>query len=738
MEIIGNAVHLRVEHVGFSYVAHAVFDVLGISACDNFAHDRIQVVLMTEQQWKEQVQGRPSFFAVAGHLSGPKLDVTRGFIALQPDQCEDLGPELTISEWFAGAFAGWHRAVHALKRVLKRKANIRVLWSIDVDPHASHVYAENFGAEQRSRDRAFQKGCVFHHCQDVVQHDWISALEATPTDFAFASPPCQCWSSAGWATGLLHKFGPVVLHSVMKLAYIRPHVIGLENVQGLRRHDHWPALLSLFEYVGFDLIWENEVNLLDVLPQKRTRYLAIFRDRYRRGATRPQFADWFANAPVSLGQADVVLPSEIARTLGCDISPEVLSKYQDPRFIRGGNVMSRIKQFRDVFGCIMASYRHSHELPDALLLEKGLHGDLFLQDGTRRFLTHVEMILLQGGTGTFHLTGNDSEISRIIGNCIAVPHAALVIANALTCTERGMQIAVHPEKAVQAVLGLRLRASHIHIERIEGGFALSPVFGDTRLSGFERPLTPTIPFSIDAGADQVDVPIAEEAHAAGNEANEALGYATNRLLVTVGWSGSLIHYTWMPHDATVDQLVATFATVRASFVSEVRVNGHFVPRDAFLRFYEGGVFRLHETGLHGGVNKRQIQAKLAQCLVDCAFTPLQVSELTGEIIQKAGETHVQGIIELSTVAAKNDAIRSLCKDCNIALQKGNVHAKAARNGSRVNKRAIFSLDPGQYVIQAGFFLNADGTPAQVLADLCNDSTGVVLTTPAKVRPCAAD
>ena len=213
---------------------------------------------MTDQQWKEQVQGRPSFFAVAGHLSGPILDVTRGFIALQPDQCEDLGPELTISEWFAGAFAGWHRAVHALKRVLKRKANIRVLWSIDVDPHASHVYAENFGAEQRSRDRAFQKGCVFHHCQDVVQHDWISALEATPTDFAFVSPPCQCWSSAGWATGLLHKFGPVVLHSVMKLAYIRPHVIGLENVQGLRRHDHWPALLSLFEYVGFDLIWENE------------------------------------------------------------------------------------------------------------------------------------------------------------------------------------------------------------------------------------------------------------------------------------------------------------------------------------------------------------------------------------------------------------------------------------------------------------------------------------------------
>ena len=275
----------------------------------------------------------------------------------------------------------------------------------------------------------FQKGCVFHHCQDVMQHDWISALEATPTDFAFASPPCQCWSSAGWATGLLHKFGPVVLHSVMKLAYIRPRVIGLENVQGLRRHDHWPALLALFEYVGFDLIGENEVNLLDVLPQKRTRYLAILRDRYRRGAARPQFADWFVNAPVSLGQADVVLPSAIARTLGSDISLEVLSKYQDPRFMRGGNVMSRIKQFRDVFGCIMASYR---------------------------FLTHVEMILLQGGAGTFHLTGNDREISRIIGNCIAVPHAALVIANALTCAERGMQIAVHPEEAVQAVLGLRL------------------------------------------------------------------------------------------------------------------------------------------------------------------------------------------------------------------------------------------------------------------------------------------
>ena len=110
IEIIGNAVHLKVEHVGFSYVAHAVLEVLGISECENFAHDRIQVVRMTDQQWKEQVQARPCFFAVAGHLSGPKLDVTHGFIALQPDQCEDLGPELTISEWFAGAFAGWHRA----------------------------------------------------------------------------------------------------------------------------------------------------------------------------------------------------------------------------------------------------------------------------------------------------------------------------------------------------------------------------------------------------------------------------------------------------------------------------------------------------------------------------------------------------------------------------------------------------------------------------------------------------
>ena len=67
IEILGNAVHLKVEHVGFSYVAHEVLEVLGISECANFEHDRIQVVLMTHQQWKEQVQGRPTLFFVFPH-----------------------------------------------------------------------------------------------------------------------------------------------------------------------------------------------------------------------------------------------------------------------------------------------------------------------------------------------------------------------------------------------------------------------------------------------------------------------------------------------------------------------------------------------------------------------------------------------------------------------------------------------------------------------------------------------
>ena len=101
----------------------------------------------------------------------------------------------------------------------------------------------------------------------------------------------------------------------------------------------------------------------------------------------------------------------------------------------------RLKSLDDhVFPCILANYTKAHHLPIELLMKNGLFGGLFMQEGRPRFLTSPEIFVLMGGTSASFLPACKDARIHTLGNCISVPHAAIILLNFLAiCHEKDIR-----------------------------------------------------------------------------------------------------------------------------------------------------------------------------------------------------------------------------------------------------------------------------------------------------------
>ena len=117
---------------------------------------------------------------------------------------------------------------------------------------------------------------------------------------------------------LYMNLGVAILHANMKLAFLRPAIILIENVAAFRTHEQWGWVRALGKT---QLMW---------------RYLAIYRNTLDQKHPTPACRKWIHQYEVSLSSSDILPTMSQVRQSNCELTPKVMSLYNDPKIEASG------------------------------------------------------------------------------------------------------------------------------------------------------------------------------------------------------------------------------------------------------------------------------------------------------------------------------------------------------------------------------------------------------------------
>ena len=367
---------------------------------------------------------------------------------------------LAVCETFAGGYAGWSRAINA---DISLKDLFTVKTAIDHDTIAAEVYAKNFSTEVTTTESFLSMPIIPLHtflCEDFNARSMHLIQNIQQHEIWTASLPCQPWSSASRKAGLNSPEGRVWHEFARAISIARPRCILLENVAPLVEHEHWPVLRNLFTDAKYRIAWQTVQDGLEHAScTNRRRWLAILIDSltpFRDPA--PFTVMWQALQPIKLSLRAVVplsLPPSHRDSLTLD--PDTLERYAHPRFMRKGDTFAS----RDVcnagrLATAMAAYTTQHDLPDDLLQEKGLFGQIVNchpDANMYRFLSPFETALALVNTDFLILPEDVKSAARMVGNAISVCHATIVLCQCINVYARaGIICYLNPETCIARLL----------------------------------------------------------------------------------------------------------------------------------------------------------------------------------------------------------------------------------------------------------------------------------------------
>ena len=368
-----------------------------------------------------------------------------------------------VAEIFSGGFSGWGQAVYVLH---SRGVDIELAWTVDVDPECGDMlrYHWDQWQEVTCLDELQQADLSqpFHICADVSNNWWLRAFDRRPINVACVSAPCQPWSGAGSEQGLASADGQLLLRTADVLgAFSVPYVL-LEQVAHFQAHPHYNKVLSIWDQAGYVIVWHATLNLLDVLPGQRKRFLLVLRHRSAPIARALNVGTWTTSRRMNLGQARVLFQLPPPMKAACRISDKAMEVYMDPWYVPSPPAPHlkpqtpakyRLRYERDVAGVFMAQYQFQHELPGHML-DKGVLACLLGVQGEVRFFAGPEIAAVHGAVLPIFLHENHRTQMRFLGNSIAVPHALVPLAHA--CAHLGVPGSPEPAEAVAWGLKARL------------------------------------------------------------------------------------------------------------------------------------------------------------------------------------------------------------------------------------------------------------------------------------------
>lgn len=455
------------------------------------AHDLCDsiVTLVTNDQWKHVCSKSGEFILV-----GAKMD-EKGFLTsvhgggVVPFHSPSLQirevKELRAIEFFAGGYSGWTHACRSLTRV---GLPITVKFAIDIDIVCAENYCQTHGIEkllhgpspELGHEEVFEKIFV---CDDICNHAWMHVTGSERYDIAMISPPCPPWSKAANEQGLQSNDGMLTLHIWSKLSILRVPVVCMEMVAAMLEHEHWHVVKMYIRWCGYRIMWVKDMHLQEILPQTRNRMLliAILDDE----PLHPhRCTEWSRVEAYTLQSYKALFLLNETWMKHAMPDSSTLDMYLDPALLpgmRGHFGVANKKCKRDVeayrirlphgiASCIMANYSFSHLLPKHVIERKGLFGSLILSAQGIRFFALPELIALFGTTNSLILPKNIRKAIHIVGNCIAVPHAVLAVANAAAFYMPSLS-QVDVQELVHKVHALRLH--HDNMIALEGELSFS-------------------------------------------------------------------------------------------------------------------------------------------------------------------------------------------------------------------------------------------------------------------------
>ena len=315
---------------------------------------------------------------------------------------------IQVAELFSGGFAGWAQAAYILQRT---GVPIHSSWSVDRDPTCrgmtaaacpNHKVARNWYELDHLR---FSKDENHWHIQADIEDDWwLAAAQTRPVHVFTVSAPCQPWSRSGSGAGLASSDGAAMLRAADVCGFLETPLVALEQVEGFLHHKDGQAVLDGWRQAGYRVVWQETLDLADVLPVSRKRLLVLLAhegfacDKVRK-------SPWVPFSFSDLGRAGVLLdlPQDVLRQ--CLLDEELWQKYMDPWYVPQHAGASRqptpfeyrVKTAASRANCIVAQYGSQHLLPESALTAKGIHGQLLQHDGVVRFFFACEGQFASGG-----------------------------------------------------------------------------------------------------------------------------------------------------------------------------------------------------------------------------------------------------------------------------------------------------------------------------------------------------
>ena len=302
-------------------------------------------------------------------------------------------PRIAVAELFCGGMGGWSQACRFSK-------DFHVAMALGMDPLATKWFVRNNGGchclQGEFYEVDFQPGDFPVYTCDVADRAWYQTFLQRGCDMFTISFPCTPWSSMGSQTGLQKDPGRALLE-VLKACSARRRWIA---VAFNTLHLHKPQLVQQWARPLF-------CSPATFDPCKHT---ADFDDE-------EQAQLWVPTAD----ELRILRQFPVKDGDHCPPSRSVLT---------GG-----------ILPTCTASYRKSLSFDPNFLERKGLHAFLVMDARQRvRWLTPIEAAVDMGSSPDVHLPSEAVLAVHLVGNAIAIPHAALALHYAAKMLNEQLQL----------------------------------------------------------------------------------------------------------------------------------------------------------------------------------------------------------------------------------------------------------------------------------------------------------
>ena len=353
------------------------------------------------------------------------------------------GP-LRLLEMCAGGYGGWSKAAHVAARF--SALSFRTL-SIESDLHAAWTFCVSNGASLVDGSQLLPLDFL-DSCHDLMLHanlndwTWLSTAGLWGIEVACLSAPCQPWSTAGASLGLDSEDGMVFGQAIGACKVLKPKILLVEQVPGFHAHPHRDYIIRLLRWAGYSVKYAKVVDSGDVGAATRARWLAMAVLASDPSISAREFQVWLKFADVNPCTYGVVLSQDW--TLDSRLWPDadILRMASDPlllpptrrkRLTPDQVLDSRCHMSTSKVPTIVASYGSQHCLSPASLENRGLLCHFLLDGNKPRFWHPMEILLMHSFLGSQFLDDDWKLAYKFLGNQITIPHALLLLVNAVAC-----------------------------------------------------------------------------------------------------------------------------------------------------------------------------------------------------------------------------------------------------------------------------------------------------------------